>query len=65
MIKKNIFAEKYGEQNGGFFAQTSASFCKHSSITFVFEEKRQFFHRKLAKITENCNQNIDPSIPAL
>jgi hypothetical protein len=25
-----------------------------------FREKRQFFHRKLAKIAENCDHNIDP-----
>jgi hypothetical protein len=23
-------------------------------------EKRQFFRRKLSKITENCDHNIDP-----
>jgi hypothetical protein len=25
-----------------------------------FREKRQFFHRKLGKIAENCDHNIDP-----
>jgi hypothetical protein len=25
-----------------------------------FREKRQFFRRKLAKIAENCDHNIDP-----
>jgi hypothetical protein len=25
-----------------------------------FREKRQFFRRKLAKIAENCDNNIDP-----
>jgi hypothetical protein len=25
-----------------------------------FWEKRQFFRRKLAKIAENCDHNIDP-----
>jgi alpha/beta superfamily hydrolase len=27
----------------------------------VFLEKRHFFRRKLAKIAENCDHNIDPS----
>jgi hypothetical protein len=26
-----------------------------------FWEKRQFFRRKLSKIAENCDHNIDPS----
>jgi hypothetical protein len=26
----------------------------------VFEKKRQFFRRKLAKIAENCDQNNNP-----
>jgi hypothetical protein len=30
-----------------------------------FEEKRQFFRRKLAKIAENCDHNIDPWSPWL
>jgi hypothetical protein len=30
-----------------------------------FREKRQFFRRKLAKIAENCDHNIDPSIVCL
>jgi hypothetical protein len=33
-----------------FFAQTTATFCKYLIITLVFEKKRQFFRRKLAKI---------------
>jgi hypothetical protein len=28
--------------------------------TIGFWEKRQFFRRKLAKIAENCDHNIDP-----
>jgi hypothetical protein len=27
-----------------------------------FWEKRQFFRRKWAKITENCDHNIDPLV---
>jgi hypothetical protein len=29
-------------------------------IAFCFQEKRQFFRRKLGKIAENCDHNIDP-----
>jgi hypothetical protein len=29
-------------------------------ITFVFEKNANFFGRKLAKIAENCDHNIDP-----
>jgi hypothetical protein len=28
----------------------------------VFEKKNQFYHRKLAKIVENCEHNIDPRL---
>jgi hypothetical protein len=27
-----------------------------------FWEKRQFFRQKLAKLAENCDHNIDPSL---
>jgi hypothetical protein len=30
-----------------------------------FREKRQFFRRKLAKIAENCDNNIDPGRPVV
>jgi hypothetical protein len=29
-------------------------------ITLAFEKKRQYYRRKLAKIAENCDRNIDP-----
>jgi hypothetical protein len=35
-------------------------FTKNVIITLVFEKKSQFFRRKLAKIAENCDHNIDP-----
>jgi hypothetical protein len=41
------------------FAQTAASFCKNMIITLVFEKKTPIFSRKLAKIVENCDHNID------
>jgi hypothetical protein len=44
-----------------FFAQNKAKLCKNWIITLVLgREKRQFFRRKLAKIAENCDHNIDP-----
>jgi hypothetical protein len=30
-----------------------------------FREKRQIFRRKLAKIAENCDHNIDPRVTEL
>jgi hypothetical protein len=37
--------------------------CKKLDRNIGFWEKRQFFRRKLAKIAENCDHNIDPGIP--
>jgi hypothetical protein len=45
-----------------FFAQNKAKLCKTWIITLVFEKKRQFFHRKLAKIAESFDHNIDPRL---
>jgi hypothetical protein len=42
-----------------FFAQTTDSVFKILLITLVIE-KTPFFRRKLAKIVENCDHNIDP-----
>jgi hypothetical protein len=44
------------------FAPTTACFCKTMIITLVFWEKRQFFHRKLAKMAGKCDHNIKPGI---
>jgi hypothetical protein len=38
---KNIFGEKIGEKLA-FFVQITASFCKKSITTLVFEKKWQF-----------------------
>jgi hypothetical protein len=57
MIFKNIFAKKFGEKNGGFFAQTTTNFCKKMIITLVFEQNADF----LPKIAVNFDHNIDPS----
>jgi hypothetical protein len=43
-----------------FFAHSTASFCKKIDHNIGFCEKRQFVRRKLAKIAENCDHNIDP-----
>jgi hypothetical protein len=48
MIFKKYFRQKISE-NIGFFAQTTASFCKKMIIILVFE-KNAIFCRKLAKI---------------
>jgi hypothetical protein len=43
-----------------FFQQKSVSFfAKFGSLFF---KKRQIFRRKLAKLAEICDHNIDPSI---
>jgi hypothetical protein len=52
-----IFSPKNLAKILAFFAQTTA--IKNEN-DIRFWEKRQFFRRKLAKITENCDQNIDP-----
>jgi hypothetical protein len=46
-----------------FFAQNKAKLCKNWIITLVFEKNANFFRRKLAKIAENCDHNIDPWLP--
>jgi hypothetical protein len=56
---KNIFAEKIGKKLA-FYAQNKAKLCKNWIITLVFEKNANFFRRKLAKIAENCDHNIDP-----
>jgi hypothetical protein len=43
-----------------FLTQNKAKLCKNLIIT-LFWEKRQIFWRKLTKIAENCDHNIDPS----
>jgi hypothetical protein len=40
---KNIFAEKFSENIGGFFARTTASFWKNLIITLALEKKSQKF----------------------
>jgi hypothetical protein len=47
-------------ETGRFLLKLQLVFAKNSMITLVFEKKRQFFRRKLAKIAENCDQNNNP-----
>jgi hypothetical protein len=55
------FRQKIQRENWRFWLQNKAKICKFFIITLVFLEKRQFFRRKLSKIAENCDHNIDPS----
>jgi hypothetical protein len=40
-----------------FLTQNKAKLCK---ILIIFEKNANFFRRKLSKIAENCDHNIDP-----
>jgi hypothetical protein len=54
----NIFAEK----NWRFWLKNTAEFYEKCIIILVFKKNRQFFRRKLVKIAENCDHNIDPGL---
>jgi hypothetical protein len=54
MIFLNIFAEKFNEKFGVLV------FSKNVITTLVFEKNANFFLRKMPKIAENCDHNIDP-----
>jgi hypothetical protein len=62
VIFKNIFAEKFSENIGVFLLNLLLVFAKIVIITSVFV-KNAIFRRKLAKIAENCDHNIDPRSP--
>jgi hypothetical protein len=53
-----LFSPKNLAKILAFFAQSTASFCK--KLQSVFEKNVILFRRKLAKIAENCDHNIDP-----
>jgi hypothetical protein len=55
-----IFLPKNLAKILAFLTQTTAYFAKKVIITLVFEKNANFFRRKLAKITENCDHNIEP-----
>jgi hypothetical protein len=56
-----IFSPKHLAKILAFFAQTTASCCKNLIITSVFE-KNDIFCWKLAKMAENCHNNIYPLV---
>jgi hypothetical protein len=56
----NIFAEKFSKKLA-FLIQNKTKLCKILFITMIFE-KNAIFCRKLAKITENCDHNIEPRV---
>jgi hypothetical protein len=43
-----------------FLLQNTAEFCKKAVHNIIFLRKTAFFGRKLVKIAENCDHNIDP-----
>jgi hypothetical protein len=43
-----------------FLAKTTASFLKYVIKTLLFEKNANFFRKKLAKIAEKCDHDIDP-----
>jgi hypothetical protein len=46
----------------GVLTHNKAKLCKNLIIKLVFEKTPIFFRRKLAKIAENCDHNIDPCL---
>jgi hypothetical protein len=55
-----LFSTKNLAKILALFAQTTASLSKNLNITLGFEKNANFFRRKWAKITENCDHIIDP-----
>jgi hypothetical protein len=55
-----IFSPKNSAKKLAFLTQNKARICKILIVTLVFEKNANFFRRKLAKIAENCDHNIDP-----
>jgi hypothetical protein len=54
-----IFSPKNSAKKWRFFTQNKAKICEILIITWVFEKNANFFRRKLSKIAENCDHNID------
>jgi hypothetical protein len=57
-----IFSPKILAKMLAFFADATACLCKNLITTLVFEKNANFFRRKLAKIAENCDHNIDLTV---
>jgi hypothetical protein len=55
-----IFSPKNSAKKLAFLTQNKAKLCQILIITSVSEKNANFFRRKLAKIAENCDHNIDP-----
>jgi hypothetical protein len=55
-----IFSPKKSRIKLAFLTQNKAKSCKIWIITLIFEKNANFFRRKLSKIAENCDHNIDP-----
>jgi hypothetical protein len=53
------FLPKISAKKLAFLTQIKAKLCKILIITLVLR-KTPFFRRKLPKIAENCDHNIDP-----
>jgi hypothetical protein len=57
-----IFSPKNSAEKMAFLTQNKAKLCKNWIITLVLKKKTPFFRRKLSKIAENCDHNIDPRL---
>jgi hypothetical protein len=55
-----IFLPKNSAKKLPFFTRNKAKLCKILIITLVFEKNAIFLSRKMAKIAENCDRNINP-----
>jgi hypothetical protein len=55
-----IFSLKNFAEKWRFLLKTKLNYAKNWIITLVFEKNANFFRRKLAKIAENFDHNIDP-----
>jgi hypothetical protein len=58
MILKKYFRRKIWRKYWRFLLKLLIVICKNLIITLVFE-KNAIFRRKLAKIAENCDHNIE------
>jgi hypothetical protein len=58
IFKRCIFANFWH-----FLVQNNATILHNLEHNIGFKEKRQFVRRKLSKIAENCDRNIDPWNP--
>jgi hypothetical protein len=57
-----LFSPKISEKTLAFSTQNKAKLCKHFTISLVFEKKRQFFRRKLAKFAKNVIITSTPAV---